>query len=113
MGGAEKALLSRMRFGNDQFERVVLNLRPEIDFLEPEQGIKHFKINGAEISRTLQAFNFSRKNSFDLIIVRTPLDAIRFGLFKFILRKEHRDVRNIWIVFVMSIHRDVGSSSVC
>ena len=88
MGGAEKALLSRMRYANDQFERVILNLRPEIDFLQPEQGIEHFKINGAEIPRTLHAFNFSRKNSFDLIIVRTPLDAIRFGLFKFVLKNK-------------------------
>jgi glycosyltransferase involved in cell wall biosynthesis len=88
MGGAEKALLSRMRYANDQFERAILNLRSEIDFLEPEPGIEHFKINGAEISRTLQAFNFTRKSSFDLIIVRTPLDAIRFGLFKFVLRNK-------------------------
>ena len=88
MGGAEKALLSRMRYANDQFERVILNLRPEIDFLQPEKGIEHFKIYGAEISRTLHAFNFSRKNSFDLIIVRTPLDAIRFGLFKFVLKNK-------------------------
>lgn len=88
MGGAEKALLSRMRYANDQFERVILNLRPEIDFLESEPEIQHFKINGSEISRTLQAFNFARKNSFDLIVVRTPLDAIRFGLFKFALRNK-------------------------
>ena len=88
MGGAEKALLSRMRYASDQFERVILNLRPEIDFLEPEPGIEHFKISGAEISRTLKAFNFSRRNSFDMIIVRTPLDAIRFGLFKFALRSK-------------------------
>ena len=88
MGGAEKALMSRMRYTNVQYERVILNLRPELDFLEPEPGIEHFKMNGAEISRTLQAFNFTRRNSFDLIIVRTPLDAIRFGLFKFVLRNK-------------------------
>ncbi len=88
MGGAEKALMSRMRYATDEFERVILNLRPEIDFLEPEPEIQHFKINGGEILRTLLAFSFVRKNSFDLIVVRTPLDAIRFGLFKFALRKK-------------------------
>jgi len=88
MGGAEKALISRMRHSNDHFERTILNLRPEIDFLEPDQAINHFKIKDRGPSRIQQAFDFIKNNSFDLIIVRTPLDAIRFGLFKFVLRNK-------------------------
>jgi glycosyltransferase involved in cell wall biosynthesis len=88
MGGAEKALISRMRCANDHFERTILNLRPEIDFLEPDPAVNHFKIEVGGISRILQAFYFVKNNSFDLIIVRTPLDAVRFGLFKFLLRNK-------------------------
>lgn len=88
MGGAEKALMSRMRYANAHFERTILNLRPEIDFLEPEPAVNHFKINDGGFSRISQAFDFVKNNSFDLIIVRTPLDAIRFGLFRFVLRNK-------------------------
>ncbi len=88
MGGAEKALLSRMRYANDHFERTVLNLRPEIDVLVPGPAVKHLKIKDVGPSRILQAFDFVKNNSFDLIIVRTPLDAIRFGLFKFVLKNK-------------------------
>lgn len=88
MGGAEKALVSRMRYANDHFERTILNLRPEIDFLKPDPAVNHIKIKDVGFSRILQAFDFVKNNSFDLIIVRTPLDAIRFGLFKFVLRNK-------------------------
>jgi glycosyltransferase involved in cell wall biosynthesis len=86
MGGAEKALMSRMRYADNQFERTIINLRPEIDFFEPDPAVNHFKIKDGGLSRILQAFDFVKNNSFDLIIVRTPLDAIRFGLFRFLLR---------------------------
>ncbi len=88
VGGAEKALMSRMRYVNEYFENAILNLRPEIDFLEPDPHVKHFKIKDGGFSRILQAFDFVKNNSFDLIIVRTPLDAIRFGLFRFVLRNK-------------------------
>ena len=77
-----------MRYATDHFERTILNLRPEIDFLEPGPAVDHFKIKDGGFSRILQAFDFVKNNSFDLIIVRTPLDAIRFGLFKFVLRNK-------------------------
>jgi glycosyltransferase involved in cell wall biosynthesis len=77
VGGAEKALISRMRFTPKSFEIEVLNLRPEIDALNMDQHIKEHKIKKQGFFRFLEIWRFLKVNKYHAIIVRTPLDAIR------------------------------------
>ena len=82
VGGAEKALLSRLRSTPENFRTRILNTRPELDALSLNRGLDiinaqvkfSFFIPGVRI--TLEEI------APDLVIVRTPLDAIRFSLIK-------------------------------
>lgn len=82
MGGAERALLTRLKYSPPNVKQIVLNMRPEIDSLRTDPGIALHEVSGRGLRRLIGAFIFLRQNNFDAIIVRTPLDAIRFGLFK-------------------------------
>jgi glycosyltransferase involved in cell wall biosynthesis len=82
MGGAEKALQSRLNYQSENYESVIVNLRPQIDALELP---KQFKV----IQTRSRSFGFFRTlnklvNDFspDILIVRTPFDAIRIAIFK-------------------------------
>jgi glycosyltransferase involved in cell wall biosynthesis len=82
MGGAEKALQSRLNYQPKRLETLILNLRPQIDVLNlPEQ----YKVVQTR-SQFLGFFPKLRKLllSFgpDVVIVRTPFDAIRIAIFK-------------------------------
>ena len=80
LGGAERALLTRMKYIPSTFEQQVLNIRPEINALELHPKIKEHQVNARSLSRLIQIYKFLDKNQFDLIIVRTPVDAIRLSL---------------------------------
>ena len=86
IGGAEKALAARMTFLPKAFEYSVLNVRPEIDAFHPKVAFKEIKVVSQRFGRILGMRRVLKKNSFDVVIVRTPLDAIRFGLFKYLFR---------------------------
>jgi glycosyltransferase involved in cell wall biosynthesis len=77
VGGAEKALISRMRYTPKTIESEILNLRPEIDALKLEKKVKVHKISKKGIFRFLEIHKFLKVNKYDAIIVRTPVDAIR------------------------------------
>ncbi len=85
MGGAEKALLSRLKFQTDSFESFIFNHRMKLDELALPKNI----LGSSSDSNFLQLFfrfrELSRRYEPDLVIVRTPIDAIRFALIKSIL----------------------------
>jgi glycosyltransferase involved in cell wall biosynthesis len=82
LGGAERALLTRMKYLPPKFEQRILNVRPEIDVLEIDPQIKEYQVNNRGLSRLIKIYKFLSNNEFDLIIVRTPVDAIRFSFFQ-------------------------------
>jgi glycosyltransferase involved in cell wall biosynthesis len=82
VGGAEKALAARMGYLPEGFEQSVLNIRPEIDSFEPPVEFKEIKVFKRNFRNMLVIQRFVRDQRFDLVIVRTPLDAIRFSLLK-------------------------------
>ena len=88
VGGAEKALLSRLKYAPANFQTTLLNTRPELNALAVKKDIKMID-NKARFIVLLpglrQILNTVKPN---LIIVRTPLDAIRFSLIKFASRNQ-------------------------
>jgi glycosyltransferase involved in cell wall biosynthesis len=87
VGGAEKALVSRLRNSPTGFDAIVINLRPSQDLLQlnPNTQIIQLKTNVFSfLPRILRIF---REFQPQIIIVRTPLDAIRFSLLKAVLPK--------------------------
>ena len=83
MGGAEKALLSRMTHAPRTVRQVLLNVRPEIDELEVPNNFEVCEIKTKSFNRFYEINTFLRNHYFDVIIVRTPLDVIRFSALKF------------------------------
>jgi glycosyltransferase involved in cell wall biosynthesis len=82
LGGAEKALLARIKYLPAGFDQNILNVRPEIDALELSPAVNEHKIRRRGLFRYIEIVKFLKCNVFDLIIVRTPLDALRFGLIR-------------------------------
>jgi glycosyltransferase involved in cell wall biosynthesis len=82
MGGAEKALIARLKYLPKEFNQTILNVRPEIDALKIDDPIKEYKIYKTKGFRFIGILKYLRQNHFDAIIFRTPLDAIRFGYCK-------------------------------
>ncbi len=82
LGGAEKALLSRVKYMPAEFDQNILNVRPEIDALELSSVIIEHKIIRRGLFRFIEIVQFLKCNKSDLVIVRTPLDAVRFGLIR-------------------------------
>lgn len=87
LGGAEKALSERVKYLPASFNQFVLNVRPEIDAFNPHGDYIHHKIHKKGLKRIVDIGKFLYKHHFDLWIVRTPVDAIRFSVFKAVLRK--------------------------
>ena len=87
LGGAEKALTERMKYLPRGFDHTVLNVRPEIDSFSPKTEFIEHRIPGKGFWRLVGIGKFLSLQQFDLWIVRTPVDAIRFSVFKTILRK--------------------------
>ena len=82
VGGAEKALLNRMDYLPYGFDQLVLNIRPEIDGLVVKPSIKQIKVGSRGLFRFLDIKKILDVQHFDFIVVRTPLDAIRFSFLK-------------------------------
>lgn len=82
LGGAEKALAARMNYLPEMFEQTVLNVRPEIDAFKPKSKYKELRVFRRGLRSVLEIRKFLTIHHFDVVIVRTPLDAIRFGFMK-------------------------------
>jgi glycosyltransferase involved in cell wall biosynthesis len=90
VGGAEKAMLSRMKWLPVQFTNTILNVRPEIDALTHSETIQQHRVSRRGLLRFLSILFYLFNSNYDVIIVRTPLDAVRFSLCKSILRNKKR-----------------------
>ena len=88
LGGAEKALAARMNYLPEIFAQTVLNIRPEIDAFQPEIPCEEVRIFRRGFRNILSIRKFLITRSFNIVIVRTPLDAIRFGLMKKLCRND-------------------------
>jgi glycosyltransferase involved in cell wall biosynthesis len=89
LGGAERALLTRMKYLPSTFEHQVLNVRPEINVLEIDPQVREHQVRGQGLFRLIKIYQFLSNDQFDLIIVRTPVDAIRFSFLQ-MLGANHR-----------------------
>jgi glycosyltransferase involved in cell wall biosynthesis len=87
MGGAEKALSARIKYIPQNFECTILNIRPEIDSLSLKGRFSERKIMSKGLFRLYSVIKFLRTSQFDVFIVRTPMDAIRFGFVRFFFRR--------------------------
>ena len=87
LGGAEKAFSERMKYPPHGFDHAVLNVRPEIDAFSPKTDFIEHKIPEKGFRRLIGIGKFLSEQQFNLWIVRTPVDAIRFSMFKTFLRK--------------------------
>ena len=88
LGGAERALFNRMKYIPSDFEQVILNVRPEIDTLKLDPTAIEYSITRRGVFRLFDIFKFINRNWFDIIIVRTPFDAVRFGFLKLLKRNQ-------------------------
>jgi glycosyltransferase involved in cell wall biosynthesis len=86
-GGAEKALLSRLSNMPNNFQTSVLNTRPELDALPLNDGVVMINKQVKFFLLILDLRKVLDEIKPDFIIVRTPLDAIRFALAKMFFRK--------------------------
>lgn len=82
MGGAEKALQSRLNHQPGNFESVVVNLRPQIDVLNLPKQFKVIRARSKFLGFFRQLQKLAHDFSPDILIVRTPFDAIRISIFK-------------------------------
>ena len=87
MGGAEKAFLGRIKYLPHGLEHSFLNIKPEIDGIAPEIQLNIHKIESRGVFKFLETVQFLRRGLFDVVIVRTPLDVVRFALLKIISKK--------------------------
>ncbi len=90
MGGAEKALGARLRYQPKDFESVVFNHKTKLDQIQLPTNPLTF-VSGDNFFKICISF-LKLANSFkpDIVIVRTPLDLIRFSLITFLF------ARNRW-----------------
>jgi glycosyltransferase involved in cell wall biosynthesis len=84
LGGAERALINRTKYLPPNFQQTVLNVRPEINSLKFDSKVWERQVGGRGLNRLIEIYKFLSQNQFDAVVVRTPLDAIRFGFFQFL-----------------------------
>lgn len=82
LGGAEIAFANRMKYMPDIFIQTVLNLRPQIDAFQPKTSFTQFQLYRNGFLGLFEIRDFLISGQFEVVVVRTPLDAIRFGLVK-------------------------------
>ncbi len=82
MGGAEKALISRLNQQLSGIKSMVVNIRPQIDSLNPPAFVRHVKNQGNFLADLLFLHKNVRDFHADVVIVRTPADVIRMAIVK-------------------------------
>ena len=86
MGGAEKALISRLNSRPKAIETLVLNIRPQIDSLRVPSSVDLHQCEGNFARNILFANRKIRSFNPDIVIVRTPADVIRLAVLKTVFR---------------------------
>ena len=87
MGGAEKALISRLKYKPRGVESRILNIRPQIDSLKPPTYVDLLQNDGNYFQNILFLYKEVRKFSPDVVIVRTPADVIRLAIVNVVFRE--------------------------
>ncbi len=87
MGGAEKILIARLKYQPIHFRTLILNIRPEIDELVITSNTSIHKVLSKGISRLIETWIYFRNTQVDVVVVRTPLDAVRFSFLKIVCAK--------------------------
>jgi glycosyltransferase involved in cell wall biosynthesis len=87
MGGAEKSFLNRYRYQNPFFRTIALNRRPDIDGWNFPPDLEVVTCSKS-LYGSLQSFILLLRHlNPDVVIVRTPIDAIIASLSRIICRK--------------------------
>jgi len=82
MGGAEIALISRLKFSPSNVEATILNIRPQIDAIVLPEDANLTKNRGSFIETLFFLHKGVRDFYPDLVIVRTPADVVRMAIIK-------------------------------
>jgi glycosyltransferase involved in cell wall biosynthesis len=82
MGGAEIALISRLKFSPSSVEATILNIRPQIDAIILPEDVNLANNNGSFIETLLFLLKGVRDFCPDLVLVRTPADVVRMAIVK-------------------------------
>ena len=81
-GGAEKSLVTRLKYRPSNFDICILNTRPEIDKLVLSSEFKSINMAKRSFNFFLEVGRVLGSYSPDFVVVRTPLDSLRFALIK-------------------------------
>jgi glycosyltransferase involved in cell wall biosynthesis len=87
MGGAEKALSARLRYASEDIESVIFNHRSKLDQIPFSKEIKIVVSSNNFLLMSYKFFELAKTFEPDYVIVRTPLDAIRFSFLKSLSKK--------------------------
>ena len=88
LGGAEKALISRLRYKPDNVESTILNIRPQIDSLKHPSSMNYLENKGNFAQNVVYLYKTIKQIHPDIVIVRTPADVIRLVIVKKLLHSE-------------------------
>ncbi len=88
MGGAEKALGARLRYQPKDFESVVFNHKMKLDQIQLPTNPITFKSKDNFFKICINFLRLTNSFKPDIVIVRTPLDLIRFSFIKFLFGRK-------------------------
>jgi glycosyltransferase involved in cell wall biosynthesis len=86
MGGAEKALISRLNSRPNGIRTLVLNVRPQIDSLSTPTSVDLLRCEGGLVKDMFFISRVIRDFNPDIVIVRTPADVVRLATLKTLFR---------------------------
>ena len=82
LGGAEKALISRLKYEPSAVESTILNIRPQIDSLKLPDTLNYLENSGNFLQKISYMNRKVRELKPNIVIVRTPADVIRLAMIK-------------------------------
>ena len=82
LGGAEKALISRLKYQPSGVESTILNIRPQIDSLKLPDTLSYLENSGNFLQKISYMNRKVRELKPNIVIVRTPADVIRLAMIK-------------------------------
>ena len=96
LGGAEKALISRVKNSPSGVETHISNIRPQIDSLKPPPTVSFTRNFGNFFQNLTFVYRNIRILNPKIVIVRTPADVIRVAIIKKITKMK--------FIFVFEAH---------
>ena len=87
LGGAEKALSAKLRYASKDFQTVIFNHQTKLDQIPFSKQIKIVESSNNFLVLSHKFLKLAKTFEPDYVIVRTPLDAIRFSFLKLASKK--------------------------